>query len=184
MERFLVGESFSIAPNTTQTTALANDQPSFPMLPALPPLRPPPLLSPLLPLPLLPPHPPLLPLPPVMLSPRAQDISLRRNIHAPGHGALIGNAVAAEYESLPATTTTTTITITTTTTTTTATVIAAVASECWLQLTPKGSGYGGGIGPTSPYHHTPGYSAITFITTAAPIAVPATATDEGGPEDV
>ena len=159
MESFLVGEAFPIAPITTQTTSLANDRLHFPL------------------------HPPAPPLPPVPPSPSARDISSRRKIHAPGHGAPIGNGVAAEHESFPAPTTMTTITITTTTTTT-ATVIAAVASQCCLQLSRKGSGYGGGIGPTSPYHRTPGYSAITFTTTAAPLAVPTTATDEGGPDDI
>ena len=159
MKRFLVGKTFPIAPITTQTTALANDQLPFPML--TPPPPPPPL-------------------PPVPPSPRARDISSRRKIHAPGTGAPIGNAVAAEHESFPATTTTTTITITTTT----ATVIAAVTSECCLQLSREGSSYGGGIGPTSLHHCAPRYSAITLTTTAAPIAVAATATDDGGPEDV
>ena len=141
MKRFWVGKTFSIAPITTQTTALANDQLPFPTLPLPPPLP---------------------PVPPVTPSPRTQDISSRRKIHAPGHGAPIGNRVASEHESLPATTTTTTITITitttTTTTTTTAAVIAALASECCLQLSREGSGYGGCSGhhvppshPTSPY---------------------------------
>ena len=134
MKRFLVGKTFPIAPVTTQTTALANEQLPFPML-ALPP-----------------PPPPLPPLPPVPPSPRARDISSRRKIHAPGHGAPIGNAVAAENESFPATTTTTTITITptTTTTTTTAAVFAALASKCCLQLSREGGGYGGRSG-----HHVP-----------------------------
>ena len=104
MKKFWVGKTFPIAPITTQTTALANDQ---------------------LPFPTLPPPPPLPPLPPVTPSPRARDISSGRKIHAPGHGAPIGNTVACEHESFPATTTTTTITITTTTTTTTATTTAA-----------------------------------------------------------
>ena len=119
MKTFLVGKTFPIAPMTTQTTALVNDQLPFPMLPPPPPL------------------PPLPPLPPVPSSPRARDISSRRKIHSPGHGAPIGNTLAAEHESFPATTTTTTATITATTTTTTttaaaATVIAALASECYL----------------------------------------------------
>ena len=134
MGRFLVGKTFPIAPITTRTTSLTNDQLPFPML------SPPPLPPPLAPFP---------PLRPVAPSPRARNISSRRKIHAPGHGAPIGNAVAAEHESFPATTTTTTITITTSTTTT-ATVIAALASECSLQLLREGSGYGGGIG-----HHVP-----------------------------
>ena len=78
MKPFLVGKTRPIAPITTQTTALANDQ-----------LLPPPL-------------PPLPPLPP---SPRL-GISARRGrfIHW-DHGAPIDNAVAAEHESCPATTT-------------------------------------------------------------------------------
>ena len=157
MKRFLVGKTFPIAPFTKQTTALANDQLLFPMLP--PP----------------PPPPPLPPVPPLL---SARDVSSRRKIHAPGHGAPIGNAVAAEHESFPATTTTTTIT-----NTTTATVIAALASGCFLQLSREGSGCGGGSGHL-PHHRTPGYSTITITTKAAPIAVAATATDEGDPEDV
>ena len=121
-EKIFGGKSFF----TIQTTALANDQLPFPMLP--PP----------------PPPPPSPPLPPVPPSPRARDISLRRKIHAPRHGAPIGNAVAAEHESFPATTTTTTTTITTTATT--AAVMAALASECCLQLSREGSGYGGCCG--------------------------------------
>ena len=136
MKRFLVGKTFPIVPITTHTTALVNDQLPFPMLATLAPPPPPP------PLPLL------LPLPPVTPLPRDRDISSRWKIHAPGHGAPIGNAVAAEHKSFPATTTTTTITITTTTTT--ITVIAALASECCLQLSREGCGYGGGIG-----HHVP-----------------------------
>ena len=98
-----------------------------------------------------PPPPPLPLLPPVEPSPRARDISSRQKIHALGHGAPIGNAVAAEHESLPATTTTTTTTITTTnTTTTTAAVIAALASECCLQLSGEGSSYGGRSGHLVP----------------------------------
>ena len=135
MKRFWVGKTFPIAPITTQTTALANDQLPFPMLPALPP--PPPL-------------PPLPPLPPVTPSPRARDISSRRKIHEPGHGASIGNTLAAEHESFPATTTTTTTTITTTTTTAAAAVIAALASECCMQLSREGSGYGGCSGHLIP----------------------------------
>ena len=55
MESILVGKTFPIAPITKQTTALANDQLPFLMLPTL---QPPP---PLPPLPPLPPHPPHLP---------------------------------------------------------------------------------------------------------------------------
>ena len=123
MKSFLVGKTFPIAPITTQTTALANDQLPFPILPTLPP----PISLP--------------PLPPVTPSPRARNISSRRKIHATGHGAPIDNAATAEHESFPATTTTTMITITTTTTA--AAVIAALASECCLQLSREGSGYSG-----------------------------------------
>ena len=54
MKPFFVGKTFPIAPITTQTTALANDQLLPPSLPPLPP------------------------------SPRARDISSRRKIHPPG----------------------------------------------------------------------------------------------------
>ena len=84
---FLVGKGFPIAPMTTQTTAIANDQLPFPMLPTLP--QPPPL-APLTPLPLLP---PISPLPPVPPSARARYISPKRGIHIFEHGAPIGNAV-------------------------------------------------------------------------------------------
>ena len=86
-KRFLVGKTFPIAPITIQTTALANDQLPFLLLPTL---RPPPPLPPLAPLP---------PLPPVPPSPRARGISSRRKNHAPGHGAQIGNSVAAKHKS-------------------------------------------------------------------------------------
>ena len=119
MKTLWVGKTFPIAPITTQTTALPND---------------------LLPFPSLPPPPPLPPLPPVTPSPRAGDISSRRKIHAPGHGAPIGNTVASEHESFPATTTTTTTTITTTITTTASPTTGPTASPTAVAATASSEG--------------------------------------------
>ena len=118
MKSFLVGKSFPIAPITTQTTALANDQ-----------LLPPPL-------------PPLPPLPPPPPSPRARDIrSMAIEPEGPSTGNTgtpIDSAVAAEHESCQATAAA-------------ATVIAALASECCMQLSREGSGYGGCSGHYVPH---------------------------------
>ena len=108
MKRSLVGKTFPTAPITTKTTARANDQLPFRMLPTLPPPTP---FPPLQLVPLLPPLPPHLLLPPVPPSPRAREISSRQKIHAIGYSAPICNAVAVKNESLLATTTATTITI-------------------------------------------------------------------------
>ena len=128
MKSFLVGKSFPIAPITTQTTALANDQLLFPMRPP-PPAPPPP--SPLPPLPAVPP------------SPRARDIRTGRKIHPPGTRRPHRQRGRSQHESFPAMIQPIPSTTTTTTTAAAAAGIAALASECCMLLSREGSGYGG-----------------------------------------